>query len=96
VVLPYDEATQSGIIPIAYSFRKPVIATRVGSIPEVIDESTGILISPKNSEELSKAILSMFHKDLKEMGENGYEKMKEIMDWDKIAEEIYKKAYNGK
>ena len=29
VVLPYTEATGSGVIPVAYSFSKAVIATRV-------------------------------------------------------------------
>src|SRR5258707_5206877 len=30
VVLPYIDASQSGVVPIAYSFSKPVIATTVG------------------------------------------------------------------
>ena len=34
VVLPYIEASQSGIIPIAYRFGKPVVATTVGGLPE--------------------------------------------------------------
>jgi alpha-maltose-1-phosphate synthase len=50
IVLPYLEATQSGVIPVAYAFKKPVIATPVGSIPEVVvDGITGILV-PKEDE----------------------------------------------
>ncbi len=38
----------------------PVIATRIGSIPEaVLDGTTGILVSPKNPEELSVAMLKL-------------------------------------
>ena len=36
VVLPYLSATQSGIAQIAYNFDKPVIATNVGGLAEVI------------------------------------------------------------
>ena len=47
VVLPYLEASQSGIVPIAYSFNTPVISTRVGGLPEaVIDGETGLLVDP--------------------------------------------------
>ncbi|PIZ52012.1 glycosyltransferase [Candidatus Woesearchaeota archaeon CG_4_10_14_0_2_um_filter_33_13] len=89
VVLPYDDATQSGPLHVAYSFKKPVIVTDVGCLPEVVDDGkTGLIIKPKDPEILAEAIISMFHKDLKAMGENGYIKMKELMNWDKIADII--------
>lgn len=57
VVLPYLDATQSGIAQIAFGFEKPVIATAVGGLPEVVtDGETGVLCEPGNPEELSKAI----------------------------------------
>lgn len=57
VVLPYLDATQSGIAQIAFGFEKPVIATRVGGLPEVvIDGETGVLCEPGNAQELAKAI----------------------------------------
>lgn len=89
VVLPYDDATQSGIIPIAYSFKKPVIASRVGSIPEVVDDGvTGFLVTPKDHVQLAKLIIKMMHSDVELMGENGFKKMNEIMDWDVIVKKI--------
>ena len=36
VVVPYTEATQSGVIMSAYAFAKPVIATNVGGLPEMV------------------------------------------------------------
>ncbi len=92
IVLPYDEATQSGVIPIAYAFKKPVITTNVGSLPEVVDDGkTGYIVEPRNPEQLAEKIVKLLkdEKDLKEFGENGYKKMKEIMDWDKIVAEVY-------
>jgi len=38
VVLPYREIYQSGVLLFAYSFGRPVLATRVGSFPETIEE----------------------------------------------------------
>lgn len=58
VILPYQSATQSGIIQIAYEFEKPVIATKVGGLPEVVSHGkTGYIVEPKNSTALSGAIL---------------------------------------
>ena len=38
VVLPYESATQSGIVQIAYGFEKPVIVTNVGGLPDVVTD----------------------------------------------------------
>jgi len=42
LVLPYSDATQSALIAAAYYFRKPVVVTRTGALPEyVVDGQTG-------------------------------------------------------
>ncbi len=47
LVLPYLSATQSGITQIALHFEVPMIATRVGGLPEVVHEGqTGLLCAP--------------------------------------------------
>jgi len=61
VVLPYDSATQSGIAQIAYGFEKPVVATDVGGLGEVVLEGeTGYLVPPKDPEKLAGAIIKFF------------------------------------
>jgi glycosyltransferase involved in cell wall biosynthesis len=98
VVLPYIEASQSGVVPTAYGFKKPVVVTDVGSIPEVVDnEKTGFIVPPRDSEALAEKIIKLLkdEKLRKEMGENAYSKLKKDFSWDKIAEktiEVYKKA----
>lgn len=97
VVLPYIEASQSGIVPIAYAFKKPVIATSVGSLPEIVEnEITGFLIPPKDPNALATAIIKIFVDDrlCTKMGENGYLKMKKELSWNIIADkttEMYKR-----
>lgn len=36
---------------------RPIVASRVGGIPEAIDERSGILVEPNNLDELAKAVL---------------------------------------
>lgn len=57
VVLPYISATGSGVIPLAYHYNKPVIATNVGGLPDVVEDGkTGWLVAPSSSEQLAAAI----------------------------------------
>jgi len=100
VVLPYIDASQSGVIPTAYGFKKPIVVTDVGSIPEIVDDGvTGFIVPPRNTEALADAIVKLLEdEDLrKQMGESAYKKLKTDLSWDKIAEktiEVYKKAIN--
>jgi glycosyltransferase involved in cell wall biosynthesis len=66
VVLPYLSATQSGIAQIAYNFDKPVIATNVGGLSEVVyDGKTGFIVPPNDADALVHAI-TRFYKEKKE------------------------------
>lgn len=61
VVLPYLSATQSGITQIAYNFDKPVIATNVGGLAEVVvHEKTGFIVPPNNPGALAAAIRKFY------------------------------------
>lgn len=61
VVLPYNSATQSGILNIAYGFKKPVVVTKVGGLPELVEEGkTGFLVEPQNSIALAEGIKKYF------------------------------------
>jgi glycosyltransferase involved in cell wall biosynthesis len=88
VVLPYLSATQSGVIALAYSFGKPVVASRVGSIPEVVKEGeTGLLVEPANTEALAEAIVRLLSDEnlLTEMGKNAARYCEEHLAWPVIA-----------
>jgi len=64
VVLPYLSATQSGIAQIAYNFDRPVIATDVGGLAEVvIDGRTGYVVPPEDPEALAQAIARFYREE---------------------------------
>ena len=57
VALPYRTASQSGVTQIAYSYDLPVIVTKVGGLPEIVDEGqSGITIEPENPTELANIL----------------------------------------
>lgn len=99
VICPYIDATQSGVIMTAYTFNKPVIATSVGGIHEVVEDNiTGKLVPPKDSLSLAHAIIELMNNGnrLAEMSKNIeriYSSGK--FSWNHIAKqtfEVYKKA----
>jgi glycosyltransferase involved in cell wall biosynthesis len=56
-LLPYRSATQSGIAPIAFAAGRPVIATAVGGLTDVIsDGENGNLAAPGDARSLADAI----------------------------------------
>ena len=60
VVLPYLEATQSGVVSTAFTFCKPIVATKTGGIPEIVrDGITGLLVEPNDSKALTVAIIKI-------------------------------------
>jgi glycosyltransferase involved in cell wall biosynthesis len=60
VALPYVEASQSGVALMAAALGKPVVASRVGCIPEVVTQGeTGILVEPGDAAALAAAIVSL-------------------------------------
>lgn len=64
VVLPYESATQSGIVQIAYGFGKPVTVTNVGGLPDVVsDGKTGYVVPPQDEKALAEAVVRYFAED---------------------------------
>ncbi|WP_434309639.1 glycosyltransferase [Hominifimenecus sp. rT4P-3] len=89
VVLPYESATQSGIIQIAYGFQKPVVATRVGGLPEVITEGkTGFLAEPKDPASLAESVIRFFEsEDTVNWKENIRQEEKKYS-WERLEEAV--------
>lgn len=98
VVLPYIEASQSGVIPMAYSAGKPVVATTVGGLPEMVENGrTGYLVAPRDETQLAEAVTKLLlHAPLRrQMGANGKRKIEEECSPAVIAQktfDVYRRA----
>lgn len=63
-VCPYIDATQSGVIMTSYSMGKPVIASNVGGLGEMVeDKKSGLLVSPGDVKELANSIITLLRDD---------------------------------
>lgn len=88
VVLPYLEATQSGIIPLAFGYGKPVVTTNVGSLSEVvIDGTTGFVVPPRSPVMLVEKILYLLtdHEVRRAMGSAALAYARNELSWNSIA-----------
>jgi len=79
----------------AMSFAKPVVATRVGGIPELVEPAgCGFLVNKKNPKQIAEKIniLLSDEKLRKKLGSKGRRYVKQNLDWKKIVKE-YLKVY---
>ena len=61
VVQPYISATGSGVVQMAFGFNKPVVATTVGSLPEIVEDGrTGFLVPPGDAMAIAEAVIRFF------------------------------------
>ena len=89
VVLPYEDATQSGIVQIAYGFEKPVLVTRVGGLPDVVtDMKTGYVVEPFNPDAIADKVIDFFENNRKEEMHAGIEAEAYRFSWEHMAETI--------
>lgn len=91
LVVPYTDASQSGVIPIAYTLKVPVVATRIGGIPEQVEDGkTGLLVPPGNVPQLSEACVRLLTDSLSatKLGHAGYEKAMREWSWEHIADQV--------
>jgi glycosyltransferase involved in cell wall biosynthesis len=81
VIAPYSDATHSGVIMTAYNFRKPVIATNLDGLNEVvINTETGVLFRKEDAEDLKNKIdfllksadLTDYHRNIEKLVKTGF------------------------
>jgi glycosyltransferase involved in cell wall biosynthesis len=89
VVLPYVSATGSGLVQLAFGFTKPVIASRVGALSEVVEDNmTGFLVTPKNPEELARAIERFYEEDFEKSMLSNIKAQSHRFSWDNFILEM--------
>jgi glycosyltransferase involved in cell wall biosynthesis len=87
VVLPYRQASQSGVGSLAREHGRPVVATRVGGLPELIGPDWGRLVAAEDPAALAAAIGEVIGTPglAESMGRAGAEALGES-DWASVAE----------
>ena len=65
LALPYTHVFQSGVLFLANSFGLPVVAANVGSLADdIVPGKNGFLFTPKDSDDLARALEQYFKSDL--------------------------------
>jgi D-inositol-3-phosphate glycosyltransferase len=88
VALPYVRIYQSGVLHLAYTFGRPVVATRVGGLTEDIkDGKSGVLVPPGDENALATALEEMLAdpERLAAMSEHARMLAETVYSWDAIA-----------
>lgn len=89
VVLPYISATQSGIAQIAYGFERPVIATNVGGLPDVVtDRKTGYVVEPESAAAIADAVVDFFENDRAAEYTENVKKETYRFSWERMVEVV--------
>ncbi len=94
-VLPsYTEGFPNAVVE-AMALKKPVIATSVGAIPEMLENDSGILINPKSPEEIISALRQLLSdSDLRErISKNALAKVNSEYNIDTVYKS-YRKIWN--
>lgn len=98
-VLPYTDVYQSGVIQLAYGYKKAVVSTKLPAFTQFVKENeTGFLAVPGDVESLENAMERAIENKnrLDEIGYAGYEMVKRELNWDEIANRIIKECYKKK
>jgi beta-1,4-mannosyltransferase len=94
VVLPYLEASQSGVLFMSYAFGRPVIAPNMGGFPyDIAVDNTGLLFEPGNKDSLYNS-LNEFNLKYHEFFSKAEDRIKkfssENYSWDKTGDDLIK------
>ena len=85
LVLPYRHATGSGVVAMAVHYGKPVLASRVGGLEDVVlDGQTGYLVEPGSAQALAGRIDRITSEELAAM-RLPIERLKARMTWDGLV-----------
>jgi glycosyltransferase involved in cell wall biosynthesis len=98
VVVPSLSEAQSRVVPEAFAMRKPVIASRVGGLPELVQDGvTGLLVPPDDPPALAKAILRLLDDPAlrQKLAHAGHQKACADLSFDRMMEKtlaVYRKV----
>ncbi len=88
-VLPYREATGSGVLQLAFGLGVPVVATRTGGMDEVVEDGvTGLLVEPGDVAGLSHAIVRYFCEEHAATFRGNLQTARDRFSWQRLVDVI--------
>ncbi len=89
VVLPYRSGGASGVAAIAYGFGKPIVASRIGGLTEVVDEEeTGFLVEPGSPAALARVLEAEVSRERAAAMAAAIERRARSLTWGAVAREV--------
>ncbi|HJQ35722.1 MAG TPA: glycosyltransferase, partial [Thermoanaerobaculia bacterium] len=86
VLAPYRNAAQSAVATTAFHFARPIIASRVGGLPDIIEDGVnGMLIPPEDPLALAQAVDAFFTTADRGAMERGAEASARKYSWEEYA-----------
>ena len=97
IVLPYRDATMSGVAMIAYTFEVPMVVTNVGDLGRTVKEDgTGIVVESLDPNDIGTAIADIFSEDdQRDLLVENLSNARSQYTWDQIATKtvaVYERA----
>lgn len=96
-VFPYRAVYQSAALQVALTFGAPVVATRAGAIPEVVEDGVnGLLARPRSAGELADAVLRLLDDPgcARRLGERARRDARTRFAWSRVAASLMRR-YEG-
>ena len=63
VVLPYRQASQSGVGSMVKPYNRPLLVTDVGGLPELVSDGSGLVVASESPGELASALVRVLRDD---------------------------------
>jgi glycosyltransferase involved in cell wall biosynthesis len=98
VVLPYLEATQSGVMAAAFAGGRFVVASETGGLVDVVEHlRNGLLVAPGDPEALAAAIRRLASNSVlrESLRRGAVETARDRLDWRRIAGQVYEEIERG-
>jgi alpha-maltose-1-phosphate synthase len=88
VVLPYRQGSQSGVGTLAQRFGRTIVATSVGSLPDLVRDGSGLIVPPENPRALADALVRVVQdpSGARIMGEQAARRIDAATGWTQVAE----------
>ncbi|MEM8524403.1 MAG: glycosyltransferase [Bacteroidota bacterium] len=86
LVQPYRSATQSGISQLGYHFEVPMVVTKVGGLPEIVEDGKAGYVVDVNAESVANAIVDFYQNNRETSLKKGVQAAKKRFSWSNLAD----------